>query len=300
MSHEASEMRRTRNAGQVLAGVWEKLGSIRLTVILCLLLTLDLSIGFLCLNRRSSLFQPLNEIGLTAWSQTYGIHNLAFTFWFFLLLILLTLLCINTFVCTTDRVVALMRSRKRFGLKRLLFRLAPHVMHYAVIVTLAGYLFSYLFAQTLVNRTLTPGATLTLPETNATVTLDRFDPIYYEGDRLELYKDHVINPRAELILTERKKSDEKITRAVLTFNKPVRFHEYGIFLKNYYPKKKTGGMSRRVRITMTIRKDPGVYLYLTGIVLFTVGLVMYLGGWITVATGGKKITKGEITLEEIS
>ncbi len=276
MHLETSEMKRIPNMGQVLEGVWGKLGSIRLTVILCLLLTLDLSIGFLCLNRRSPLFAPLNEIGLMAWSKTYGTYNLQYTGWFFLLLILLTLLCINTFVCTTDRVVLLIRSRNHFGPSRLFFKLAPHVMHYAVIVTLAGYLFSYLFAQVVVSHTLVPGTSMVLPGTNALITFDQFDPIYYEGDRLQLYKNRVIDPRAKLILTDGEKTIERI----LTFNKPVRFEGYGIFLKNYYPKKKTGGMSRRIRMTMTIRKDPGVYLYLTGIILFTVGLVMYLGGWI--------------------
>ena len=265
--------------------VWDKLGSIHLTVVLCLLLTVDLSLGFLCLNRRSPLFEPLNELGLTAWSSTYGIHNLQTTAWFFLLLVLLALLCMNTFVCTTDRVVVLIRSRKHFGLRRFLFKLGPHVMHYAVIVTLSGYLCSYLFAQTSGHRTLTPGTTITLPGGDATLTLDRFDARYYEGNRLEVYKDRVIDPRVWLTLDNGKTK----VRSLLNFNKPVRFSGYGIFLKSYSPQKKKGGMDRRVRITMTIRKDPGVYLYLTGIILFTSGLALYLGGWFSaVATANEK------------
>jgi hypothetical protein len=39
-------------------------------------------------------------------------------------------------------------------------------------------------------------------------------------------------------------------------------------------------MARRTRIDVSIRKDPGVPLYLAGMLLFTIGLVIYLVEWI--------------------
>jgi hypothetical protein len=40
-------------------------------------------------------------------------------------------------------------------------------------------------------------------------------------------------------------------------------------------------MSRRQRISLSIRKDPGVRFYLAGVVLFTLGLLIYLFDWVT-------------------
>ena len=252
--------------------IWSRLGSIHLTVILCLLLTIDLAIGYICLNRRTILFAPLNDIGLASWAQTYGKYNLVHTMWFFVLLGLLTLLCVNTFVCTTDRVVSLINRCRHFSLRRLLFKFAPHIMHYAMIVILSGYLCSYLFAQVLVTRTLIPGVPFNLPGTNARITLVELDPLYYEGDRLPAYEERVLQPRAKLSIIDGNRQQS----ALLTFNRPLRCNGYSMFLKDFNPKRKDGGMNRKVSIDLTVRKDPGVKLYLAGIVLFTVGLGMYL------------------------
>lgn len=266
----ASQPRKT--ASNAMRLIWSKLGSIHLTVILCLLLAIDLTIGYICLNRRTILFAPLNDIGLATWIQTYGKYNLVYTMWFFVLLGLLTLLCVNTFVCTTDRVASLINRRRHFTPGRLLFKFAPHIMHYAMIVILSGYLCSYLFAQVLVSRTLIPGVPFNLPGTDARIILVELDPLYYEGDRLPAYENRVLQPRAKLRIADGNQQQS----ALLNFNRPLRCHGYSIFLKDFNPKRKDGGMNRKVRVDLTVRKDPGVKLYLAGIVLFTVGLGMYL------------------------
>ncbi|MBU1056030.1 MAG: hypothetical protein KKC46_19715 [Proteobacteria bacterium] len=258
-----------------LSYIWRKLGSIHLTVVLCLLLTADLTYGYISINRRTNLFASLNDIGLTAWIETYGRHNLLYTAWFFILLGLLTLLCINTFACTTDRVILLIRSREHFGIQRFLFKFSPHIMHYAMIILLVGYLFSYISAQVIVSQTMVPGTTITLPGKTAQITFESFEPVYYHGDRLAFLNNYVISPRAKLLLTD---GDYNKT-AVLSYNQPVWFKGYGIFLKNFAPRKKDG-MAIRVRIDMNIRKDPGVCVYIAGIILFTAGLFMYLAEWI--------------------
>jgi cytochrome c biogenesis protein ResB len=255
--------------------IWNKLGSIHLTVVLCLLLTADLAWGYICLNRRVTLFAPLNDIGLATWLDTYGRHNIAHTAWFFLLLGLLALLCVNTFVCTTERALWLVQKRKRFGPRRLLFKFAPHVMHYAMIVILAGYLCSYLFSQVLDTRTLVPGKTMTLPGTQAQITFTAFNPVYYKGDRLPAFKNRVLQPNAGLLLTNGEHRQSK----TLSLNRPVRFQGYYIVLKSFSPKKKGGLMSTQARISLSIRKDPGVRFYLAGVVLFTLGLLIYLFEW---------------------
>jgi hypothetical protein len=251
---------------------WRFLGSIHLTVALCLLLTADLAWGYLCLNRRAPLFEPLNDVGLATWITTYGRSDLTQTAWLLILMVLLTGLGANTFVCTTDRVARLIRMRDRVPFRRLFFRFAPHVMHYAVIVILAGYLSSYLFARVLDTRVLVPGSSLELPDTRGRVLFESSNPTYYPEGGIPALEGRVLRPRARLRLTDG--NEEKI--AVLNYNCPVRFKGYGIFLKDYYPRKKSGGMSDSIRINLSIRKDPGVRFYFSGIVLFTAGLAMYL------------------------
>lgn len=273
--------------------VWTALGSLQLTVVVCLLLAGDLVWGYFCLHGRAALFAPLNEIGLALWLATYGRFNLIHTAWFILLLGLLGLLGVNTFVCTTDRVIRLVRRRARYTPQRFVFKFAPHIMHYAVIVLLCGYLSSYLFARVLDTRTLLPGTSVTLPGTTAQVHFDAFDPIYYVGERLPAFTNRVLKPRAHLLLTK----DGKQEQATLAHGRPVRFAGYGIFLKNFTPKKKSGGMSRPIRIDVSIRKDPGVPLYLAGMLLFTLGLGLYLVDWMFLK---KPQTASGKTHEELS
>jgi hypothetical protein len=246
-----------------------------LTIVLCLLLTADLAWGYVCLKKNILLFSPLNDIGLTAWTKTYGGHQLEYTAWFFVLLILLALFCVNTFVCTTDRVLRLVRLRSHYKTKRFFFRFAPHVMHYALIIILSGYLGSYMFAHVLDTRTLIPGASMTLPGTESKILLKSFDPKYYQGTRLAAFHKHVLKPKARLLLID----GEHRQTAILQYNRPVRFKGYGIFLKDFSPKKQ-GGMGMKTRIDLSIRKDPGVFLYLIGMLIFTAGMVGYLADWI--------------------
>lgn len=255
----------------ILSFAWRQLGRIQLTLVLCLLLTADLTWGHICLDRNTIIFAPLNDVGLFTWAHTYGRHNLAHTAWFFILLGLLVLFCLNTFVCTTDRVAVLLRSR-RHGL-RLIFKLAPHVMHYALLIMLSGYLSSYLLAQVLEPRTLLPGNSITLPGTSATISLASFEPKHYEGRRLPpAFQNRVLQPITRLRLSDGKRSQT----VFLDLNRPVKFKGFRIFLKDFAPKTKHSMMGRQTRVDLQIRKDPGVIFYLAGMFVFTLGLILYL------------------------
>ncbi|MFH0727802.1 MAG: hypothetical protein V2B19_15855 [Pseudomonadota bacterium] len=255
--------------------IWKKAGSIQLTVMLCLSLTADLTWGYVCLSRHTHLFSPLGDIGLMAWIETYGRYNPVYTVWFFILLGLLALLCVNTFVCTTDRVLLLLRSGAHFTRQRFFFKFAPHVMHYAMIVILLGYLCSYLFSEVLPRQSLVPGASLALPDTTAKIRFMSFEPEYYRGERLAFFDNWVIRPRARLEI----EAGSMRQTAILSYDEPLRIKGYRLYLMDFAPKKK-GGMERRVRIDIGIRKDPGVWLYTAGMILFTLGLVLYLIDWI--------------------
>ena len=257
---------------ELLSSLWQRLASMQLTIALCLLLTADLALGYFCLNRQTALFTPLSDMGLPGWIATYGRYNPAATAWFFLLLLLLTLFACNTFACTTQRLILLFGTRGRMSRQTLLFKLAPHLMHYALIIILAGYLGSYLFAEVEPGRTLVPGAGLTLPGTGGKITFVDFQPEYYRGNRLGFFTGQVIAPKARMLLIDGALSRE----AILSCNQPLHFRGYGIYLSDFSPKSLNDGMNMKVRIDLHIRKDPGVALYFAGMLLFSLGLVLYI------------------------
>jgi len=256
----------------ILARFWKALASINLTIVLCLLLAADVVWGYACIHWRTTLFIPLNDMGIVPWVRTYGLGNLEHTAWFFLLLLLLAILALNTASCTLERVRQLWAARSSLSGLRLAIKLGPHVMHAAVLVILVGYLASYLYTEVVVGTVLLPGRSYTLPNNAGTITFTGFTHQTYQGKRLDVFQGEVIQPRAALLLSDKGGQRE----ALLGFNRPVWLGGYSVHLDDFAPKKPGGGMRLKERIDLHIRKDPGVILYLTGIALFCLGLVLYV------------------------
>jgi len=249
---------------------WRWLGSINLTVGLCLLLTLDLAFAYFTLEKNLPVFAPLSDVGLLKWVTTYGLYNLKATAWFFVMMILLTLLGLNTFVCTTERMLPLLnKDSRRPGW---FSRLGPHVMHYAVLIILSGYLFSYMFSVSLPGRALKPGVTMNMPGGTGTVTFLGYEPIVYRGDRLDFFTNYILDPNAMLELRD---AGGRTSVASLAFNRPVSFQGFKIYLNDFYPRKDRMGMGFN-HIKLTLRQDRSSGIYLAGLALFLAGLGMYV------------------------
>ncbi len=256
-----------------LKTIWRFFGSMNLTVVLCLMLMADLGCGYLCMRRHTGVFSPLNDIGLWHWLGTYGTASPSVTAWFFLLILLLTLLGINTFVCTTERLLVLGRARKNMPLLRFTLLLAPHIMHYAVILMLSGYLCSYLTSRVIPVKTLLPGRPAVIRELGLTLTMEKLELDYFSGNRMPFFQGYAMDARATLLISD----GADFRRATLGINRPVRIAGLGIFLTDFSPRKKNGGMKwASDRVDVTIREDYGVYFYLAGMLLFFIGLVLYV------------------------
>lgn len=253
---------------------WRALASINLTIVLCLLLAADVLWGYACIKWRTALFIPLNDLGIVPWIQTYGLGNLQHTSWFFLLLLLLAVLALNTASCTLERVRHLLAARASLPRLRLVAKLGPHIMHAAVLVILVGYLASYLYTEVVVGTVLLPGRSYTLPDNAGSITFTDFIHQPYQGTRLDVFQGEVIRPQAALVL----RADGQTWEATLGYNRPVRLGGYSVHLDNFAPKK-PGGMRLNKRIDLHIRKDPGVVLYLAGIAMFCLGIGAYMLDW---------------------
>jgi cytochrome c biogenesis protein ResB len=267
-----------------LRKIWSAMGSVHLTFALLVMLVADLGGGFFSLRFHTDLFVPLNELGLQEWITTYGLGYLRHTAWFLILLVLLFLLAANTFVCTTTRIVVLLRYRSSFTSPvRFFLKFSPHVMHYALLVILLGYLSSYLFAVNSTNNILIPGKSIQVPDSDLYVKLESVDIQFYKGNRLDFLQKRAINPEAMLVLM----NEHQVQRKRISIIKPVWFEDFSIHLKDFAPKTK-GSLNRKPYVNLIIKRDPGIKFYFTGTVLFIVGLFMYLYQWYFLQTHKKE------------
>ncbi|MDR2450433.1 MAG: hypothetical protein LBE85_01360 [Candidatus Accumulibacter sp.] len=247
----------------VIREIWNRAGSPNVMVALCGLLALDLAWACFGLERNLPLFAPMGDVGLYKWLLTYALHNLKESTWFLLMLVLLTLLAVNVFICTTERMARMIHG------KNWKFRsLGPHVMHYAMLVILLGYLFSYLFSSSYPGNALRPGASLDLPEGGGKIVFLGAEPIAYRGARMEFFDGYILDPGIRLKLV----SEGETREAKLAFNHPIWFSGFDIHLIDFYPRK--AGQDFRW-IKLVIRRDPSSAVYLSGLGLFFTGLLLY-------------------------
>lgn len=249
--------------------LWRALGNIRLTVALCFLLAADLGLGYLSLRENLEIFAPLSNVGLLEWIDTYGAANPRHATWFFAMLALLGGLSANTFACTTERVFQILRQRHT--LSELPFRLAPHMMHYAVLIILAGYSCSYLFSTSDTGRALRPGEQFILPGTDTALQFQKFLPEVMEGTRVDGFEGYVIRPNALVTIHHQGQT----TQAVLNFNEPLHVAGIGIYLADFLPRKPGGSMGNTY-IKLILRRDPSAVIYRFGMLVFVLGLALYV------------------------
>jgi cytochrome c biogenesis protein ResB len=256
-----------------LRAAWDFLGRPGLTFYVMAGLVLDLYAGFFIFRAYPQMFGPLNRLMLLDWMATYGRFHLEATWWFFVFLALMFLLVLNTFVCTCNRVVSLLRHGRDNGdrLGRWL-RFAPHVMHLAFIIILAAQLMNYVTGVNDQNNVLLTGGKLQAPGSDFSIRLDKIEVDYYSGRRLAFYRNRAIAQRIRLTITDPGGSE---THKTLSINSPVWHRGYSIHLKRYHPDSK-GGMKRSPYVNLIIRQDPGIRLFFVGTALFILGLAAYL------------------------
>lgn len=258
----------------VLSRAWKYAGDVRVTVAVCFALTANLGLGFLSLRENLEIFTPMSDVGLLEWLATFGAANPFHALWFFVLLGLLGLLALNTLACTTARVLKVLEHGVRGA--ELAFRLAPHVMHYAVLIILGGYLASYVLATSEPGRAMRPGDTVAVPGGAGSVTFVGFAPEVLAGDRVPGFDGFVTAPNARVEIEERGRTRFD----VLNFNAPLDIGGVGVYLNDFSPRRASGGMGMTY-IRMTFRHDPSAAIYRFGMAVFALGLCLYLydRGW---------------------
>jgi len=250
--------------------IWQALGNIYLTMGIMGFMVLDLVVGFFMLKEYNDIFFPINDLGFVKWAATWGRESPGATAWLFILVGLLALLSLNTFVCTTDRVIALWQRRRHFSSPLgFVLRFGPHIMHYSMLIIFFGYLFSYLFSGTFLGRVLLPGHSIRVQ--GVQIELERLDIAYHGAD--QPYRLAKKARDIQAILQFRAKGKTRTAR--ISFNRPARFRGLSVHLKDFSPKTASNSMDRPRYISLIIKQDPGMGFYFIGMLLFTLGLFIY-------------------------
>jgi len=257
----------------VIKNIWDFFGNLTLSVWILPAVAFDAVIGSAIIQIHRPIFSSLNQIMLPDWIINYGLKNLFITWWVFVFLFLLFLLGINIFVCTTNRVAALIKERSSF------LKFAPHIMHYAFILLLLGHLSSYLVGFNSYDNPIKEGEVIPVPHSNLRIKLEDLKIEYEkkepaalkEGNKISLMKGGAKKVSATLSFM---KSDQGIEKRETGILRPIRYQGISFHIRDFYPKKE--GLTGTPCLNLIIRKDPGLRILIAGAVVFMLGFLMYL------------------------
>jgi len=251
--------------------LWSLGNSLHLTITIVMVLVCDLTIGYFLLLGHSPVFEPMNQVGLWAWIQTYALNDLKHTAWFLLLLLFLSIFALNTLICTVTRLFELYQQRQQPS-RRFKLKLAAHIMHIGIVIILVGYLLSYTLSEVYPSRTLIPDRLTRIHNSPLQLELKGMQLDYYSGTRLSSFQGRVIEPKIIITAGNRDTGEQKT--GTLGFNRPLSFQGYTVFLQRFHPTQRKGMNGARY-VVVDIRRDPGVKLYFIGIIIFLGGLLYY-------------------------
>ncbi|PKL16604.1 MAG: hypothetical protein CVV49_15415 [Spirochaetae bacterium HGW-Spirochaetae-5] len=118
-------------------------GDLRYAFRLILASAVIMAIGSIYASIHYSFFNSMNGVPLIDWYMTKGVEKLSITWWIPLLFFSFSLLGINTFACTLNRIMSLVPRRKNLGTKRFSVLISPSVIHILFLGMLAGHFLSF-------------------------------------------------------------------------------------------------------------------------------------------------------------
>jgi hypothetical protein len=254
----------------VLIKIWKLLGSVRFALWLLGCAAALFFVGTVYYRSAPDIFIALNSTMLFDWFRTYGIGNPGRTWWFFLLMAVFFLLAVNTTVCTIGRMIRIVRSRNHRSRRTTLFLLSPHIVHIAFLVIVAGYFLLYTSGINSYNNILKPGFRRPLPGTSITVEL-RDASFTVANSR---WNESLAGLHVGAVFTLLFHNGNRTDRRRVGLNNPCIYKGYSLHVIDFNPPR-TESMTPNVWVRMTIRKNPGIPLFIAGVIIFASGVLLY-------------------------
>jgi hypothetical protein len=148
----------------VLRSAWRFLADINLSIWLLLAISFNLAIGSQY-AKYTSRIEQLNTLRFQDWILLNG---LPVSWWVWSLFILLFLFAINTAVCTSDRLLFLIRRRTDYRFASFALTVSPSIMHLSFLIIIGGHAISQ-FTADIRLVPVTPGTRFNLSSSTVTV-----------------------------------------------------------------------------------------------------------------------------------
>jgi hypothetical protein len=226
-------------------------GSLKTTVWTLLVMIILFFIGAYMMPAHRQVFEPMNEDILLHWATGTASGNLWSTWWFFAALAALTLLTVNTLVCSIQAI------RGRWSRADFLLHISPQIVHLGFLFILLAHVLGAGWGYKL-SGLLPEGAYGQLPENRV---------LYLKQIRVETSaKGYMTDWTAEASLFE---NNTRVMTGTLGPNKPLFYNGVGIYLKSLNFEKGPAAF-------LVVASDPGTIWALAGGLLFIMGSVMLL------------------------
>ena len=150
--------------------LWNFLSSTVLTIVLAILICLNAVWGSLLTVDNPEFYSTLDSAILLPALGSMGSANLSLTLWIYILIVLVALFALNTFVCTIDRVYAIIRKKSPWQM------ILPHIVHVGFLIAALGHLLGSTYGFKSPDNLIMTGLTIPVPTVEGLkVRLDEVD-----------------------------------------------------------------------------------------------------------------------------
>jgi cytochrome c biogenesis protein ResB len=140
--------------------VWRFFSSVYLTVILAALISADAAWGSILSMRYPQFFRAFDQEVLLPFISSLGPEYLSLTAWVWALIFLTALFGVNAFVCTADKLYAVIKNKKPRA------ALFPHIVHIGFLIALLGHLAGSVYGFRSYGNVVFEGSSIPVPHTS--------------------------------------------------------------------------------------------------------------------------------------
>ena len=244
--------------------IWNFLSNLKLTYWLLLLICINLAVGSFYLKYSFSVFHTLNRYLIQDWLLQIGQHHFIQIWWLVSLFLLLFILFLNTWACTINRLIGLMKRRQGMTTRSFWVKIAPSIIHICFIIIISGHFLSEVAGSNKVIK-LSQKQVMDIKDKSAPIKIQVTNSQMIKHDQPEVLKGRIKACLANLVIIDGQDHYSKTVRIL----KPVIWDGYSIHLKL------TKARSANPELVLQVKKDPGLPYIIIGFSLMMVSMCWY-------------------------
>jgi len=249
--------------------LWNTMASIRLTLWLLGLLTVNLFVGSIY-AKVMPVFGELNTQLFPSWLMSRADGH---SWWLFTLFVLLFLLFANTLACTLERGTFLWQRRRHHRRGIFLLLLAPSIMHFCFLFIVGGHALTE-FTGSKQRLHAVVGEQVTVDDRQITLLERHYD--YWQAPELE-------GVMQQCTATLELKTGTSVEQRQIAILKPIYWQGYTLHLGMAGKP----GVNKLPPLDITIKRDPGLLLILLGNTVLCLLMLWYFPQIRKIRNGGQ-------------